>query len=65
MIYHVLHRTILRYANPVRLARFNLRLRPAPWPGQWTSDYALEVDPLPSARSVGRAAICSASLAAW
>ncbi|PBN43392.1 transglutaminase family protein [Sphingobium sp. D43FB] len=49
MIYHVRHRTILRYASPMRLARFNLRLRPAPWPGQWTSDYALEVDPLPSA----------------
>jgi transglutaminase-like putative cysteine protease len=48
MIYHVRHRTILRYASPMRLARFNLRLRPAPWMGQWTSDYALRVDPAPS-----------------
>ena len=48
MIYHVRHQTLLRYAAPVRLARFNLRLRPAPWAGQWTSDYALEVDPAPS-----------------
>jgi len=48
MIYHVRHQTILRYASAVRLARFNLRLRPAPWPGQWTSDYALDVDPVPA-----------------
>jgi transglutaminase-like putative cysteine protease len=49
MIYHVRHQTILRYASPVRLARFNVRLRPAPWMGQWTSDYALTVDPAASA----------------
>ena len=48
MIYQVRHRTILRYAAPVRLARFNLRLQPAPWPGQWTSDYELLVDPAPT-----------------
>ncbi len=48
MIYHVRHRTVVRYAAPVRLARFNLRLKPAPWPGQWTSDYALAVDPAPA-----------------
>ncbi|MEC3950679.1 transglutaminase family protein [Sphingobium sp. HWE2-09] len=48
MIYHVRHKTILRYASPVRLARFNLRLRPAPWTGQWTADYVLTVDPIPS-----------------
>ena len=48
MIYQVRHRTILRYAAPVRLARFNLRLQPAPWPGQWTSDYRLDVDPAPA-----------------
>ncbi|WIW88322.1 transglutaminase family protein [Sphingobium sp. V4] len=48
MIYHVRHRTMIHYAAPVRLARFNLRLKPAPWPGQWTSDYALEVDPAPT-----------------
>ncbi|MFY9350166.1 MAG: transglutaminase family protein [Sphingobium sp.] len=48
MIYHVRHRTTLRYAAPVRLARFNLRLKPAPWPGQWTSDHQLSVDPAPA-----------------
>ncbi|SEI58745.1 Transglutaminase-like enzyme, putative cysteine protease [Sphingobium sp. AP50] len=48
MIYHVRHRTILRYAAPVQVARFNLRLKPAPWPGQWTSDHALSVNPAPS-----------------
>ena len=48
MIYQVRHRTLLRYAAPVRLARFNLRLQPAPWPGQWTSDYRLDVDPAPA-----------------
>jgi transglutaminase-like putative cysteine protease len=48
MIYHVRHRTVIRYAAPVRLARFNLRLKPAPWPGQWTADHVLEVDPLPT-----------------
>ncbi|MCP1469531.1 transglutaminase-like putative cysteine protease [Sphingobium sp. OAS761] len=48
MIYHVRHRTILHYAAPVRLARFNLRLKPAPWAGQWCADYRLSVDPAPS-----------------
>lgn len=48
MIYHVRHRSILRYAAPVRVARFNVRLKPAPWPGQWTSDHVLDVDPAPS-----------------
>lgn len=47
MIYHVRQTSIVRYASPVRLARFNLRLRPAPWPGQWTADYSLTVDPVP------------------
>jgi transglutaminase-like putative cysteine protease len=47
MIYHVRHVTLLRYESQVRLARFNLRLRPAAWSGQWTSDYALTVDPAP------------------
>ncbi|MFD1107022.1 transglutaminase family protein [Sphingobium olei] len=47
MIYRVRHRTLLRYQTPVRLARFNLRLKPAPWRGQWTSDHVLEVDPAP------------------
>jgi len=47
MIYRVRHRTLLRYETPVRLARFNLRLKPAPWRGQWTYDHVLEVDPAP------------------
>ncbi|KKW93981.1 transglutaminase family protein [Sphingobium chungbukense] len=48
MIYHIRHQTIVHYDALVQLARFNLRLRPAPWPGQWTSDYHLAVDPAPS-----------------
>lgn len=48
MIYQVQHRTILRYSAPVQLARFNLRLKPAPWPGQWVSDHSLTLDPAPS-----------------
>ncbi|WP_370307560.1 transglutaminase family protein [Sphingobium abikonense] len=48
MIYQVRHRTLLRYAAPVRLARFNLRLQPVSWPGQLTSDYQLDVDPAPT-----------------
>lgn len=48
MIYHIRHQTIVHYDAPVQLARFNLRLRPAPWPGQWTSDYHLAVDPAPA-----------------
>lgn len=47
MIYHVRHRSILRYGAPVRVARFNVRLRPMAWAGQWTADYALSVDPAP------------------
>lgn len=47
MIYAVKHRTTVKYASPVRLARFNVRLKPAPWPGQILLDYALTVDPLP------------------
>lgn len=48
MIYHIRHQTIVQYDALVQLARFNLRLRPAPWPGQWTSDYHLAVDPAPA-----------------
>ncbi|PNP97875.1 transglutaminase family protein [Sphingobium sp. SA916] len=48
MIYRIRHQTIVHYDAPVQLARLNLRLRPAPWPGQWTSDYHLAVDPAPS-----------------
>jgi len=45
MIYHVRHVTEIRYAAIVRLARFNVRLKPAHWAGQHLSDYKLLVDP--------------------
>lgn len=48
MIYEVSHRTSVTYASVVRLARFNLRLKPAAWPGQVLRDYALTIDPAPS-----------------
>ena len=47
MIYQVSHVTRVDYAGPVSLARFNVRLRPAPWPGQILHDYALTIDPRP------------------
>jgi len=51
MMYRVSHVTKITYANPVRLARFNIRLRPSTWPGQTVSDYKLLVDPLPWTRT--------------
>lgn len=48
MIYQVDHLTRVDYDVPVRVARFNLRLQPAHWPGQSVSDYRLEIDPAPS-----------------
>jgi transglutaminase-like putative cysteine protease len=47
MIYNVRHLTTVRYASPVRLARFNVRLRPALWPGQALDTFALTIDPVP------------------
>jgi transglutaminase-like putative cysteine protease len=47
MRYAVLHSTRVEYAAPVRLARFNVRLRPAAWPGQEVADYALRIEPRP------------------
>ena len=47
MIYNVRHLTTVRYAGLVRLARLNIRLKPAPWPGQTLRDYALSVRPAP------------------
>jgi hypothetical protein len=47
VIYDIRHTTCVDYAAPVRLARFNLRLRPAPWPTQTVRDFRLTVDPLP------------------
>lgn len=48
MIYHVRHRTTVTYESIVRLARFNLRLRPASWPDQATENFALSVLPEPA-----------------
>ncbi|TCM38479.1 transglutaminase family protein [Novosphingobium sp. ST904] len=48
MRYSVSHLTTLKYAAPVQLAQFNIRLRPAAWPGQVVSDYRLTVDPQPA-----------------
>jgi transglutaminase-like putative cysteine protease len=45
MIYRVEHVTRVTYEAPVRVARFNLRLEPADWPGQRVSDYELIVEP--------------------
>lgn len=47
MIFRVQHVTDIRYAAPVRLARFNVRLEPAAWPGQRLFDYRLTVTPRP------------------
>lgn len=48
MIYDVRHTTLVRYTSPVRLARFNLRLKPAPWHGQLLHSHQLIVDPAPA-----------------
>jgi transglutaminase-like putative cysteine protease len=47
VIYDIRHKTRVDYAAPVRLARFNLRLRPAPWPTQTVRDFRLTVAPVP------------------
>lgn len=47
MIYTVRHLTRIEYAGVVSLARFNVRLKPAPWPGQVVRNYALVIDPVP------------------
>jgi transglutaminase-like putative cysteine protease len=51
MNYKVSHITTITYETPVRLARFNIRLRPALWPHQAVANYALLVDPLPWTRT--------------
>ena len=45
--YRVRHVTEVRYDSPVKLARFNLRLMPAEWPGQTLVDCRLDVSPKP------------------
>ena len=49
MNYRVTHITEVRYDALVNLARFNLRLRPAEWPGQVLTGYRLDVSPAPKA----------------
>lgn len=48
MRYSVHHITTVEYTAPVRLARFNVRLKPAHWDGQSVSDYSLFIDPRPA-----------------
>jgi hypothetical protein len=47
MRYSVSHLTTLKYAQPARMAQFNVRLRPADWTGQTVSDFTLTLDPQP------------------
>ena len=47
MNYRVTHVTEVKYDALVNLARFNLRLKPAEWPGQTLTGYRLEVSPEP------------------
>ncbi len=47
MIYHVNHMTSVKYDAIVRLARFNLRLKPRDWQGQTLLDHALKITPRP------------------
>ncbi|MFT4025380.1 MAG: transglutaminase family protein [Novosphingobium sp.] len=49
MTYKVRHVTEVRYDAPVNLARFNLRLKPAGWPGQTLVEHRLTVAPEPKA----------------
>lgn len=48
MIYQVRHVTEIRYSSIIRQARFNLRLKPAVWPGQILTDYRLAIRPAPA-----------------
>ncbi|WDF73829.1 transglutaminase family protein [Novosphingobium sp. KACC 22771] len=48
MRYRIHHTTSLRYDGVVRLARLNLRLKPAAWPGQKMAQFALKLDPPPA-----------------
>lgn len=48
MIYQVRHVTEIRYSSIIRQARFNLRLKPAVWPGQILTDYRLAISPAPA-----------------
>lgn len=47
MKYRVRHVTEVKYEALVNLARFNLRLKPAEWPGQTLVSHRLDVSPAP------------------
>jgi transglutaminase-like putative cysteine protease len=51
MKYRVSHRTHVKYNSIVRLAQFNLRLKPVDWGGQVLTSYALKVTPEPASVS--------------
>jgi transglutaminase-like putative cysteine protease len=48
MIYQINHISRIRYSGRIRIARFNLRLKPAVWPTQEMDDFSLTVRPKPS-----------------
>jgi transglutaminase-like putative cysteine protease len=50
MRYRVSHIIHVDYDSPVRMAHFNLRLRPIDWPGQRIADYDLAIEPRPTIR---------------
>lgn len=50
MRYRVSHIIHVDYDNPVRMAHFNLRLRPIDWPGQQIAGHDLSIDPRPTIR---------------
>lgn len=53
MRYRIHHTTSLLYDSVVHLARLNLRLKPAPWPGQMVQNFALKLDPTPAEIEAG------------
>lgn len=48
MRYSVSHLTTMQYAQAARMGQFNVRLRPAAWPGQTVADFTLALDPQPA-----------------
>jgi transglutaminase-like putative cysteine protease len=53
MRYRIRHVTTLRYDGVVRLARLNLRLKPAPWSSQSLLDFQLDITPRPFSSEQG------------
>ena len=47
MMFRIHHITDISYTSTVRLARFNVRLKPFDWPGQHLYDFSLSVDSKP------------------